>query len=131
MLVLLLFWVFASGHHSVELKFLCVQSLGTFFNLELDALAFLERFVAIHFDGRKMHKDILVSIIGCDELIKFLVRSRDIPVLDLNYPRTEEEGEEFVAAIHAFLAELGESRCQKYASPSCHVARNTAGSRRR
>jgi len=57
--------------------------------------------------------DYAFGCMGCartNELIKFLVRTSEIPVLDLNYPRSEKEGEEFVAAIHAFLKELGESR---------------------
>ncbi|HOP66797.1 MAG TPA: methanogenesis marker 5 protein [Methanoregulaceae archaeon] len=57
--------------------------------------------------------DYAFGCMGCartNELIKFLVRSSDIPVLDLNYPKNEEEGEEFVAAIHAFLKRLEESR---------------------
>jgi putative methanogenesis marker protein 5 len=47
---------------------------------------------------------------GCartNELIQFLLRKSGIPVLDLRYPRTEEEGIEFVAAIKKFLEELG------------------------
>ncbi|HEU17448.1 MAG TPA: methanogenesis marker 5 protein [Methanolinea sp.] len=56
--------------------------------------------------------DYAFGCMGCartNELIKFLVRSSGIPVLDLNYPKSEGEGEEFVAAIHAFLKQLGES----------------------
>lgn len=56
--------------------------------------------------------DYAFGCMGCartNELIKFLVRSSGIPVLDLNYPKSEGEGEEFVAAIHAFLKKLGES----------------------
>jgi putative methanogenesis marker protein 5 len=54
--------------------------------------------------------DFSFGCMGCartNELILFLVRKRGIPVLDLNYPRTEEEGEEFVAAIKQFLDGLG------------------------
>ncbi|HUU74821.1 MAG TPA: methanogenesis marker 5 protein [Methanoregulaceae archaeon] len=53
--------------------------------------------------------DLSFGCMGCartNELIKFLIRNRDIPVLDLNYPMNEEEGEEFVAAIKKFLEEL-------------------------
>jgi putative methanogenesis marker protein 5 len=50
---------------------------------------------------------------GCartNELVKFLIRQRDIPILDLNYPKTDAEGEEFVAAIKKFLDGLGGHR---------------------
>jgi putative methanogenesis marker protein 5 len=54
--------------------------------------------------------DLAFGCMGCartNELIKFLVKKRGIPVLELNYPRTDEEGAEFVAAIRNFLLELG------------------------
>jgi hypothetical protein len=35
------------------------------------------------------------------------VRQKDIPKLDLYYPKNEEEGVKFVAAIKRFLAGLG------------------------
>ncbi len=47
---------------------------------------------------------------GCartNELVKYLVRQRGFPVLDLIYPRNDAEGEEFVAAIKKFLDGLG------------------------
>jgi putative methanogenesis marker protein 5 len=47
---------------------------------------------------------------GCartNELIKFLVREKKVPRLDLDYPKSEEEGVRFVAAIKRFLAGLG------------------------
>ncbi|MCQ8894005.1 MAG: methanogenesis marker 5 protein [Methanolinea sp.] len=47
---------------------------------------------------------------GCartNELLTFLIRKKGIPVLDLEYPTTEEEGVEFVAAIRQFLDSLG------------------------
>ncbi|MCU0631882.1 MAG: methanogenesis marker 5 protein [Methanolinea sp.] len=53
--------------------------------------------------------DFSFGCMGCartNELIKYLVRKRDIPVLDLEYPRNEEEGVEFVAAIKRFLDAL-------------------------
>jgi putative methanogenesis marker protein 5 len=53
--------------------------------------------------------DFSFGCMGCartNELIAFLVRKKGIPVLDLVYPRTEEEGVEFVAAIRAFLTGL-------------------------
>jgi putative methanogenesis marker protein 5 len=54
--------------------------------------------------------DFSFGCMGCartNELIKFLIRKRNIPVLELNYPKNEEEGQEFVAAIHEFLKSLG------------------------
>ncbi|MBP1928768.1 putative methanogenesis marker protein 5 [Methanolinea mesophila] len=53
--------------------------------------------------------DFSFGCMGCartNELLAFLIRTRGIPVLDLVYPRTEEEGIEFVAAIRDFLAGL-------------------------
>ncbi len=53
--------------------------------------------------------DFSFGCMGCartNELIKYLVRKRDIPVLDLEYPQNEEEGIEFVAAIKRFLDSL-------------------------
>jgi len=50
--------------------------------------------------------DYSFGCMGCartNELIKFLIRKRDIPVLDLEYPMNENEGVEFVAAIKRFL----------------------------
>jgi len=47
---------------------------------------------------------------GCartNELVKFLLRQKEIPKLDLNYPKSEEEGVQFVAAIKRFLDSLG------------------------
>ncbi|NVO66688.1 methanogenesis marker 5 protein [Methanofollis tationis] len=46
---------------------------------------------------------------GCartNELIQFSLRHRGIPVLDLEYPSSDEEGIAFVAAIREFLAGL-------------------------
>lgn len=54
--------------------------------------------------------DLAFGCMGCartNELIVFLIKKRDIPVLELNYPRNDEEGEEFVAAIRNFLVGLG------------------------
>ena len=44
------------------------------------------------------------------ELIKFLIHQKEIPKLDLYYPKNEEEGVKFVAAIKRFLTELGASK---------------------
>jgi putative methanogenesis marker protein 5 len=53
--------------------------------------------------------DFSFGCMGCartNELIALLIRKKGIPVLDLVYPWTEEEGVEFVAAIRAFLTGL-------------------------
>lgn len=53
--------------------------------------------------------DFSFGCMGCartNELIAFLIRKKGIPVLDLVYPRTEDEGVEFVAAIKRFLTGL-------------------------
>ena len=54
--------------------------------------------------------DLAFGCMGCartNELIKYLVRERGVPRLDLSYPRSEEEGVRFVAAIKRFLESLG------------------------
>ena len=54
--------------------------------------------------------DLSFGCMGCartNELVKFLLRQKDIPKLDLNYPKNEEEGVQFVAAIKRFLEGLG------------------------
>lgn len=54
--------------------------------------------------------DLAFGCMGCartNELIKFLLREKEIPRLDLNYPKSEEEGVRFVAAIKKFLEDLG------------------------
>jgi putative methanogenesis marker protein 5 len=54
--------------------------------------------------------DLSFGCMGCartNELIKLLVRQKDIPKLDLSYPESEEEGVQFVAAIKRFLDGLG------------------------
>jgi putative methanogenesis marker protein 5 len=46
---------------------------------------------------------------GCartNELTKYLARKKDIPILELVYPRSEEEGREFVYRIAEFLESL-------------------------
>jgi putative methanogenesis marker protein 5 len=50
---------------------------------------------------------------GCartNELIKFLIHQKEIPKLELCYPKNEEDGVKFVAAIKRFLTELGASK---------------------
>jgi putative methanogenesis marker protein 5 len=53
--------------------------------------------------------DYSFGCMGCartNELIQFLLRKKGIPILDLQYPGTDEEGVEFVAAIREFLKNL-------------------------
>jgi putative methanogenesis marker protein 5 len=57
--------------------------------------------------------DFSFGCMGCartNELLKFLIRQKDIPKLDLYYPKNEEEGVRFVAAIKKFLSELGSAK---------------------
>jgi putative methanogenesis marker protein 5 len=57
--------------------------------------------------------DLSFGCMGCartNELVKFLLRQRDIPKLDLSYPKSEEEGVQFVAAIKRFLEGLGDKK---------------------
>jgi len=54
--------------------------------------------------------DLAFGCMGCartNELITFLIRQKNIPILDLNYPADEEEGVRFVAAVRKFLSGLG------------------------
>ncbi len=47
--------------------------------------------------------------VGCNrtnELMKYIVRSKDIPILELRYPETEENAPEFMYKIAAFLESL-------------------------
>jgi len=53
--------------------------------------------------------DLAFGCMGCartDELILFSLRQKGMPILELKYPTTEEEGIQFVAAIKKFLAGL-------------------------
>ena len=57
--------------------------------------------------------DLAFGCMGCartNELIKYLIREKKVPRLDLNYPKSEEEGVRFVAAIKRFLTEQGGGR---------------------
>ena len=54
--------------------------------------------------------DLAFGCMGCartNELVKYLIYDRKVPRLDLTYPRSEEEGVKFVAAIKRFLEGLG------------------------
>jgi putative methanogenesis marker protein 5 len=53
--------------------------------------------------------DLAFGCMGCartNELIKFLIWQKEVPKLDLNYPKNEEDGLKFVAAIKRFLKGL-------------------------
>jgi putative methanogenesis marker protein 5 len=57
--------------------------------------------------------DLAFGCMGCartNELIKFLLHQKKIPKLELNYPKNEEDGVKFVAAIKRFLTSLGASK---------------------
>jgi putative methanogenesis marker protein 5 len=54
--------------------------------------------------------DLAFGCMGCartNELLLFLVRQKDVPKLELEYPKNEEEGVTFVAAVRKFLTGLG------------------------
>lgn len=53
--------------------------------------------------------DFSFGCMGCartDELIKFLLHKRKMPLLELKYPKNEEEGIAFVRAVREFLESL-------------------------
>ncbi len=63
-------------------------------------------------------RDPVVSFgcMGCartNELVNFLIRAKKIPLLDLEYPSTEEEAKEFVYKISQFLKSLGSQEEKK------------------
>ena len=54
--------------------------------------------------------DLAFGCMGCartNELVKFLLRQKEMPRLELEYPKNEAEGVQFVAAIKKFLTEIG------------------------
>ncbi|WP_456436745.1 methanogenesis marker 5 protein [Methanopyrus sp.] len=54
-------------------------------------------------------EDISFGCLGCDrtnEFVTYLVRRQGIPVLELEYPRSEEEAKVFVREIRDFLESL-------------------------
>jgi len=57
--------------------------------------------------------DLAFGCMGCartNELVIYLLRTKGMPVLDLVYPTSEEDGIAFVAAIRKFLSGLGGAR---------------------
>ncbi len=62
-------------------------------------------------DAAIIVRDPVVSFgcMGCartNELVNFLIRAKKIPMLELDYPTTEEEAKEFVYKISEFLKSL-------------------------
>ena len=56
-----------------------------------------------------MNDPLAFGCMGCartNELTTFLLKEADIPLLELNYPQTDDEGFAFVMAIKGFLKEL-------------------------
>jgi len=45
--------------------------------------------------------------------VNFLIRAKKIPMLDLDYPSTEEEAKDFVYKISQFLKNLGSQEEKK------------------
>ncbi len=60
---------------------------------------------------------------GQTSSIKFLLRQKDIPKLDLNYPKSEEEGVQFVAAIKAVPGRAGREEM----TPPVRIAQLSCG----
>lgn len=55
--------------------------------------------------------DISFGCMGCartNELINFLVRAKKVPLLELDYPKTEDDAKDFVHSINEFLDKLGD-----------------------
>ncbi len=53
--------------------------------------------------------DYAFGCMGCartNELVKFLIKERKMPIIELLYPSTEEEGVTFVRSIRSFLDSL-------------------------
>jgi putative methanogenesis marker protein 5 len=63
--------------------------------------------------------DYMFGCMGCartNELIKYVIRSKDIPVLNLKYPKGENEAKNFVLYVKEFLDKL--SAQEKGARPA-------------
>ncbi|MDD2613245.1 MAG: methanogenesis marker 5 protein [Methanosarcina sp.] len=53
--------------------------------------------------------------VGCNrtnELTKYLIRSKDVPVLEVKYPESDEEARDFVNKIAAFLESLPKEKTE-------------------
>lgn len=54
--------------------------------------------------------------VGCNrtnELTKYLVRSKNVPILEVKYPESEEEARDFVNKIAEFLESLPEEKSEE------------------
>lgn len=54
--------------------------------------------------------------VGCNrtnELMKYLVRSKNVPILEVKYPESEEEARDFVNKIAEFLGSLPEEKSEE------------------
>jgi len=54
--------------------------------------------------------------VGCNrtnELMKYLVRSKNVPVLEVKYPESDEEARDFVNKIAEFLGSLPEEKSEE------------------
>jgi putative methanogenesis marker protein 5 len=54
--------------------------------------------------------DYMFGCMGCartNELVKYVVRSKGIPILELKYPKNENEAKNFVLFVKEFLDKLG------------------------
>jgi len=53
--------------------------------------------------------------VGCNrtnELMKYLIRSKEIPVLEVKYPELDEEARDFVSKIAEFLKSLPKEKLE-------------------
>lgn len=54
--------------------------------------------------------------VGCNrtnELMKYLVRSKNVPILEVKYPESDEEARDFVNKIAEFLGSLPEEKSEE------------------
>ena len=64
--------------------------------------------------------DLAFGCMGCartNELLAFMLREKDMPRLELRYPKSKEEGVTFVAQIKEFLAGLDGAKVLADAAP--------------
>ena len=56
--------------------------------------------------------DYMFGCMGCartNELVKYVIRTKGVPVLELKYPKNENEAKNFVLYIKEFLDKLGKT----------------------
>lgn len=64
--------------------------------------------------------DISFGCMGCartNELINFLIHTKKFPILELDYPKTEDEAKAFVHKIHEFLNGLTPEKSKSETDP--------------